>query len=485
MIQISDLLKNVSTEKIDGSVNKSVYALTFDSRRVTKGAIFFAVIGENTDGHKFAQQAADSGAVAVVVSNNQTYKDTTTIQVKDTAVAMGCVAGNYYGNPSKDLQLVGITGTNGKTTTASLLYKLFLDMGYKTGLISTVANYINKKEYSTKFTTPDPITLNRLLRQMVDKGCKYCFAEISSHALEQKRVHGLHFKGAVFTNITHDHLDYHKDFKSYIYAKKKLFDALPKDSFALINADDKNADVMLQNCKAKPYKYAMRTLADFKTSLLESSFEGMKLEMNDTEVWTLMAGDFNAYNITAVFGTAVLLGLRKRDIYTKISAFTPVRGRLETINLSGITAIIDYAHTPDALKNVLHTINAVKTPNQILITVIGTGGNRDRTKRPKMASIAHTNSDKLILTSDNPRNEKPTDIINDMLEGLTKEEEASTLNISDRKEAIKTAVLLASKDDIILIAGKGHETYQEIKGIRSQFDDKEIVTEFLNIKQTQ
>lgn len=483
MKQLKELLKYTKVESIHGIADVSVHALTSDSRRINKGAAFFALKGENFDGHDFVPAAAEAGASVVVVSNARVYEGVTTVCVNDTAEAMGNMARVYYDDPTSKLKLIGITGTNGKTTTATLLYKLFMQLGYKTGLISTVANYVEEKKLQTKYTTPDVLALNRLLRQMSDTGCQYCFAEISSHALEQKRTAGLKFAGAVFANITHDHLDYHKTFKNYIYAKKKLFDNLDEDAFALVNADDRNADVMLQNCKARKHKFAVKSIAEFQSRIIENSFEGMKLEIDEREVWTLLSGEFNAYNITAVYAAARLLGVRKQELLPLISAFTPVRGRMESFNINGITAIVDYAHTPDALENVLRTIQDVKTPAQKLITVVGTGGNRDKEKRPKMARIAFEHSDKVIFTSDNPRFEKPTVIIEDMIAGLSPQEQSETLNIPDRKEALKTAVMIAQTGDIVLVAGKGHETYQEIKGIRSRFDDKEILTEFLeNLK---
>ena len=483
MKQLKELLKYTKVDSIHGSDDPSVHALTSDSRRINKGAAFFALKGENFDGHDFVPAAAQAGASVAVVSNGRVYEGITTVCVSDTAEAMGNMARVYYDDPTSKLELIGITGTNGKTTTATLLYKLFMQLGYKTGLISTVANYVEEKEIQTKYTTPDVLALNRLLRQMSDAGCQYCFAEVSSHALEQKRTAGLKFAGAIFANITHDHLDYHKTFKNYIYAKKKLFDNLDEEAFALVNADDRNADVMLQNCNAQKHKFAVKSIAEFQSRIIENTFEGMKLEIDNREVWTLLSGEFNAYNITAVYAAARLLGIRRQELLPLISASTPVRGRMESFNINGITAIVDYAHTPDALENVLKTIQDVKTPAQKLITVVGTGGNRDKEKRPKMARIAYEYSDKVVFTSDNPRFENPTAIIDDMIEALSPQQQSETLNIPDRKEALKTAVMLAQAGDIVLAAGKGHETYQEIKGIRSRFDDKEILTEFLeNLK---
>lgn len=482
MKQLRELLKYTNVKAVHGPEDVSVAALTFDSRRITKGAAFFALKGENFDGHDFVPDAAIAGASVVVVSNDTVCEDVTTVQVKDTAVALGTMARAYYDDPTQKLKLIGITGTNGKTTTATLLYKLFKQLGYKTGLISTVINYADDKALPADYTTPDSLALNRLLRQMSDAGCDYCFAEVSSHALEQKRTAGLRFEGAVFTNITHDHLDYHKNFKNYIYAKKKLFDNLDKNAFALVNADDKNADIMLQNCSANIYRYALKSLVDYNTRVIENTFEGLKLEIDNREVWSLLAGEFNAYNLSAVYATARYLGARAQDILQQLSALPPVPGRMESFVIGGITGIVDYAHTPDALKNILQTITPVKTSGQKLITVVGTGGNRDKDKRPIMARIAFDNSDKLVLTSDNPRYERPELITDDMLAGLSKEEQNRVLNITDRKKALKTAVMLAQTGDIVLVAGKGHETWQEIKGIRSRFDDKEILTELLENK---
>ncbi len=479
MTILKDILEGVTVKQISGSTDKPVSALTFDSRKVSKGAVFFALKGENADGHKFIQNAINAGACAIVTEKNFNSETASCIQVENSAEAMGIMAANYYKRPSEKLQLIGVTGTNGKTTIATLLYQLFNKLGKKSGLISTVANYIAGEKSPTNHTTPDALSFNQLLQQMVNKGCEYCFAEVSSHALEQKRVAGIHFAGAVFTNITHDHLDYHKTFKNYIYAKKKLFDLLPSQAFALVNTDDKNSKVMLQNCKAKQHSYAISNPADFRVKIIESNFEGMQLELENQELWTLLSGKFNASNIAAVYGVAKLLGEETEQILPVISAFTPVQGRMETINAADRTAIVDYAHSPDALKNVLETIHAVRNAKQRIITVVGAGGNRDKEKRPVMASIVQKYSDIVILTSDNPRDENPEAIIRDMEKGLNKQGTTNVLNITDRLNAIKTAVMLSQKKDIILIAGKGHETYQEIKGIRNKFDDKETVSELL------
>jgi UDP-N-acetylmuramoyl-L-alanyl-D-glutamate--2,6-diaminopimelate ligase len=389
---------------------------------------------------------------------------------------LGEVASIFYGEPSKRLQLVGVTGTNGKTTTVTLLYRLFRNSGYKTGLLSTIAIYIDSRETETTHTTPDAITINRVLSEMVECGCDYCFMEVSSHSVVQGRIAGLHFKGGIFSNITHDHLDYHKTFDEYIKAKKGFFDSLDKDAFALINTGDRNAKVMVQNTKALVKTYAISSPADFMCRILEHSFEGMLLNIDGTETWVKFVGRFNACNLLAVYAAAILLGVEKNEILTELSMMTPVTGRFDSINLpSGVTAIVDYAHTPDALKNVLDAINDVRRDAGKLITVVGCGGNRDKTKRPEMARIGVENSDRLILTSDNPRFEKPEDIVEDMKAGLNTAQLSQTLCIVNRKEAIKTALMIANKGDIILIAGKGHENYQEIEGVKHHFDDKEIV----------
>lgn len=451
-----------------------------NSKAVKPGYLFVAVKGTNTDGHKYIDSAVKQGAVAVVCNDFpvDTKKDVTYVKVKDTSYALGNIASNFYDNPSEQLKLVGITGTNGKTTVATLLYKLFMALGYKTGLISTVVNKISNRSVEATHTTPDAVSVNALLRQMADAGCDYVFMEVSSHAIVQQRIAGLTFAGGVFTNITHDHLDYHKTFKEYIKAKKAFFDGLPKQAFALTNTDDKNGQVMLQNCKARKYTYALKTLADFKAKIIENSFEGLQLNINGYDVYSLLVGEFNAYNLLSVFAVATLLGIPEEESLTQLSTLKGAEGRFDIVrSTEGVIAVIDYAHTPDALKNVLETINAIRTGNEQLITVVGAGGNRDKTKRPEMADIASQLSTKLILTSDNPRFENPQAILDDMIAGVDVVNKRKTLVIADRKEAIKTACMMANEGDIILVAGKGHEKYQEIEGIKHPFDDREVITE--------
>ncbi len=483
MRKIEDILKNIEVVSISGSTDISVSGIEFDSRNVSEGSLFVAVKGNSSDGHDFISSAIESGAVAVICEripyeyNNHICR----IKVEDSARALGIAASNFFDNPSSSLRLIGITGTNGKTTIATLLFRMFRDLGYKSGLFSTVCNYINGKELPATHTTPDPLQLNRLLAEMVDEGCDYAFMEVSSHSAEQQRIAGLVFAGGIFTNLTHDHLDYHKTFDNYLAAKKKFFDTLPVNSFALVNADDRNGRVMLQNCKAVHHTYSVRSMADFRCNILEQSFEGMELKIDDEDVWTRFIGDFNASNLLAVYAASVLLGADKKEILTIISKLMPVAGRLELINSTdGISGIVDYAHTPDALLNVISTINRIREDVFQLITVVGAGGDRDRTKRPKMAAISAEGSSKVILTSDNPRTEDPEKILDEMEEGITPDLKRKTLRITDRREAIKTAVMLASSGDVILVAGKGHETYQEIMGVKYHFDDREeLKTAFL------
>jgi len=405
----------------------------------------------------------------------------TYVRVSDSSEALGLMASAFYGNPSSNLKLVGVTGTNGKTTTATLLYRIVGMLGFKAGLLSTVVNQVVDEQIPTTHTTPDPIELNRLLRRMVDAGCSYCFMEVSSHAVVQKRIAGLTFAGGIFTNITHDHLDYHKTFDEYIRAKKMFFDQLPSESFALVNADDRNGMVMVQNTKAKVSTYALHSIADFRCRVVESHFDGMLLNMDGLEVWTRLIGEFNAYNLLAIYASLLLLGFDKTDVLLQLSMVNSVSGRFEYVSSSGgITAVVDYAHTPDALVNVIETIKKIKSSGQRLITVVGAGGNRDKTKRPVMARVAVQNSDLVILTSDNPRFEEPEDIINDMKAGVDEEFTKKLVTIVDRHEAIRTACLLANKEDIILVAGKGHENYQEVKGVKHHFDDKEVLAEIFN-----
>lgn len=458
-----------------GNTEKKISKIVFDSRKTEKDSLFVAVRGSRTDGHDYIPDALDAGAKAVVCERLPEKPDPgiSWIVTDDSAKALGQLSSNFFGNPSRMLKLVGITGTNGKTTIATLLYRLFTGLGYKCGLFSTVCNYVVNRELPATHTTPDPVQLNRIMAQMTEEGCDYAFMEVSSHALDQQRTAGLVFAGGIFTNLTHDHLDYHKTFDNYLAAKKSFFDLLPSDAFALVNADDRNSSVMLQNCKARHYTYSTRGMADFRCSIIEESFEGMGLRIMGNEVWTRFIGDYNASNLLAVYSASELLKAKKPEILTLISDLKPVPGRLEVIRIADITGIVDYAHTPDALVNVLDTINRIREGNIKLITVIGAGGDRDKTKRPIMAAISAERSTKLILTSDNPRTEDPEKILDDMEAGIDPGFVNKTLRISNRREAIKTAVMLAEKGDVILVAGKGHETYQEIMGTRHHFDDRE------------
>lgn len=462
-----------------------VSGLCFDSRAVKPGDVFVATRGTAVDGHDFIAKAVEQGAVAVVCETwpENRAEGVVYVQTTDSAEALGVMASNFYGRPSQQLTLVGVTGTNGKTTIATLLYQLFRSLGYKVGLLSTVCNYVDDEAVESTHTTPDALELNALLARMVAAGCEYAFMECSSHAIDQRRIAGLRFRGGIFTNLTRDHMDYHKTVDNYLKAKKRFFDDLPRDAFALTNLDDKNGEVMLQNCAAQKKTYSIRTLADFKTRVLESSFEGMLLEMNGREISLPFVGRFNASNLTAVFGAAVLLGFDEDEILCRLSALHAVSGRFETIvSPSGVTAIVDYAHTPDALANVLATINDVRLGKGTLITVVGCGGNRDKGKRPMMAREAVNASNRVILTSDNPRDEEPQAILDDMLAGLDDEQKRCVLVIADRREAIKTAAALAQRGDVILVAGKGHENYQIVKGVKHHFDDHEEVRNALNIK---
>ncbi len=480
---LSKLLKHIEVEKINGKVDVEVHSIQFDSRKVLQGSLFIATRGVNSDGHNYIESSLKSGAIAVICEEfpKELQENVSYVLVKNSSEAIGLIASSWYDFPSAKLTLVGITGTNGKTTTATLLYQLFRKLGYKTGLLSTVKNYINDEIVEATHTTPDAVSLNELLTKMVSAGCEYVFMEVSSHAVEQRRIAGLQFDGAVFTNLTRDHIDYHLTFENYLKAKKRFFDHLGKDAFALTNVDDKNGMVLLQNTKATKYTYSLRTIADFKTRILEDSFDGMVLNMNEKEVHVSFIGHFNAYNLTAVFGTACLLGQDELEVLRILSLLQSVSGRFETIKSpTGFTVIVDYAHTPDALENVLKTINEISQGKGKLITVVGTGGNRDKGKRPIMAREAVNGSWKTIFTSDNPRDEEPEDILNDMLEGLNPTQKQQVITIVDRREAIKTACLIAQKDDIVLIAGKGHEDYQIIKGVKYHFDDKEEVNKIIN-----
>ena len=483
-MKLNELLKKIQPVDIIGSTDKEIAGVCIDSRQTEQGYLFMAMRGTQTDGHTYIPAAIGKGAVAVLCEElpQELAGDVTYIRVKDSEEAVGLVATTFYGDPTDKMELVGVTGTNGKTTVATLLYHTFRYFGYKVGLISTVCNYIDDQPVPTEHTTPDPITLNRLLGQMADAGCKYAFMEVSSHSIAQKRISGLRFAGGIFTNLTRDHLDYHKTVENYLRAKKKFFDDLPKTAFSLVNLDDKNGLVMTQNTRSHVYTYSLRSLADFKGKVLESHFEGMLLDFNNRELAVHFIGRFNAYNLLAVFGAAVLLGKREEDVLIALSTLHPVAGRFDAVRSpQGYTAIVDYAHTPDALANVLNAIHGVLEGRGKVITVVGAGGNRDKGKRPLMAQEAARQSDRLIITSDNPRFEEPQDIMNDMLAGLSKEDLQKTLAIADRREAIRTACMLAQKGDVVLVAGKGHEDYQEIKGVKHHFDDKEEVKKAFNV----
>ena len=480
-MKLNDLLKNIKPLNIVGNTDKDIKGINIDSRKIEQGHLFVAMKGTQTDGHKFIEKAIELGSSAVLLEDmpaETTEKDVTYIQVKSTEDAVGKVATTFYGDPSHQLKLVGVTGTNGKTTVATLLYNMFRKFGHKVGLLSTVCNYIDDKEVPASHTTPDPIELNALLARMVAEGCEYAFMECSSHAIHQRRIGGLKFAGGLFTNLTRDHLDYHKTFENYRNAKKAFFDGLPKDAFAITNADDKNGMIMVQNTKATVKTYSIRTLADFRARILECHFEGMYLEIDGREVGVQFIGKFNVSNLLAVYGAAIMLGKKPEDVLLVLSTLHSVNGRLEPIHSpEGFTAIVDYAHTPDALANVLNAIHEVLDGKGHVITVCGAGGNRDKGKRPLMAQEAVRQSDKVIITSDNPRFEEPQDIINDMLAGLNEQQMRKVISIVDRKEAIRTACMMAQKGDVVLVAGKGHETYQEIKGVKHHFDDKEVLHE--------
>ena len=483
-MQLQDVLYGVAIINLSGSTNREISTLTFDSREVQQDALFFAVKGTLSDGHQFIAQTIAAGASVIICEEIPTDINAavTYIQVADSSVALGIMASNYYGNPSAALKLVGITGTNGKTTIATILFKLFRELGFNTGMISTVQNQINEEIIPATHTTPNPLALNKLLRQMVDAGCTYCFMEVSSHSVVQHRIEGLTFVGGVFSNITHDHLDFHKTFDNYIKAKKGFFDSLPKTAFALTNADDKNGMVMLQNTKASKKTYALKQLADYKARIIENRFSGLNLDIDHVDVFFKLVGSFNAYNLLAVYGTALLLEQDKLNVLTILSNLSGAEGRFDYVsNSKQIIGIVDYAHTPDAVQNVLTTIQDIRKGTEQVITVIGCGGDRDKTKRPVMAQVACDWSDKVILTSDNPRTENPNQILEEMEAGVSPTNKRKTLIIADRKEAIKTACHLAKPGDIILIAGKGHEKYQDINGVKYHFDDKEVLTEQLNL----
>ena len=482
-MKLNELLKNVEILNILGDTEVEITGVNIDSRKIREGHLFIAIPGTQTDGHKFIPKAIELGAAAILCENIPDNQEpgVTYIAVKSTEDSVGKVATQFYGDPSSKLKLVGVTGTNGKTTIATLLYNMFRKFGHKCGLLSTVCNYIEGEAIPADHTTPDPIELNHLLAQMVEAGCEYAFMECSSHAIAQKRIGGLRFAGGIFTNLTRDHLDYHGTFENYRDAKKAFFDGLDKDAFAITNADDKNGAVMVQNCKAQIKTYSTRTMADFKAKIIECHFEGMYLDINGKEVGVQFIGKFNVSNLLAVYGAAVMLGKKPEDILIVLSTLKSVNGRLEPIHSpEGYTAVVDYAHTPDALENVLSAIHEVLDGKGKVITVCGAGGNRDKGKRPLMAQEAVKQSDKVIITSDNPRFEEPQDIINDMLAGLDNKQMKKVISIVDRREAIRTACMMAEKGDVILIAGKGHEDYQEIKGVKHHFDDKEVVREIFN-----
>ena len=483
-MKLSELLKSVSILQIVGPAETEITGVNIDSRKIEKGHLFVAIKGTQTDGHKFIAKAIELGATAILCEDmpEEKIESVSYLQVASTEDVVGQVATNFYGNPSKKLKLVGVTGTNGKTTIATLLYNMFRKFGHRCGLLSTVCNYIEDEAIAADHTTPDPIELNHLLHRMVEAGCEYAFMECSSHAIAQKRIGGLTFAGGIFTNLTSDHLDYHKTFENYRNAKKAFFDGLPKEAFAITNADDKNGSVMVQNCKANIKTYSIRQMADFRAHIIECHFEGMYLEINGREVGVQFIGKFNVSNLLAVYGAAVMLGKNPEDVLVVMSTLKSVAGRLEPIrSKDGITAVVDYAHTPDALENVLNAIHEVLEGKEgHVITVCGAGGNRDKGKRPLMAQEAVKQSDRVIITSDNPRFEEPQDIINDMLAGLTPQQMKKVVSIVDRKEAIRTACMMAQKGDVILIAGKGHEDYQEIKGVKHHFDDREVVRDIFN-----
>lgn len=482
MKNLTDLLIGLDILSLNGNSEVNIHSIVFDSRKADASTLFVAVKGTSVDGHDFISSVIEKGCKIIVVEKEVKVPEAVTVVlVKDTSIALALLATNFYENPSSKLKLVGVTGTNGKTTTTTLLHSLFSKLGHKCGLLSTVVNKIGNQEIPSTHTTPNPVALNELLSKMVAEGCTHCFMEVSSHAVHQHRITGLQFVGGVFTNITHDHLDYHKTFQEYIRVKKSFFDGLPNDAFALVNADDKNGMVMLQNTKATKHTFALKTPADFKVKVLENQFSGLVLNLCGTEVWSRLIGDFNAYNLVSVFAVSELLGEDKLEVLTILSSLESVEGRFQYVTSEkGITAIVDYAHTPDALENVLKTIDNIRTKNETVYTVVGCGGDRDTAKRPKMAAIACEMSDKVIITSDNPRSEEPKIIIEEMMSGVEGHYFKKTLSIEDREQAIKTAVSMAEKGDIILIAGKGHEKYQEIKGVKHHFDDMETVTNLFN-----
>ena len=482
---LRDILYKVGLEEVVGQTNVAITSVAFDSRKVEPHGLFVAISGTQVDGHQFIGTAIEKGAIAIVCEHlpESLVDEITYIRVNNSQEALGFIAANYFDNPSKELKLVGVTGTNGKTTVTTLLYQLFQNLDQKSGLLSTVKIMVGKEQFKATHTTPDQLTINKYLRMMVDAGCKFGFMEVSSHGIDQERIAGLQFAGAVFTNITHDHLDYHKTFNNYIRTKKRLFDGLPKQAFALLNADDKHHVVMTEHTKAKVYTFGLRNPADYKAKLIENQLDGMLLKINEHEFWTKLIGKFNAYNVTAVYAVATLLGQDALQTLTTISTMNSVEGRFQYMRaVDGTIGIVDYAHTPDALQNVLETILDVNNGQAQVITVVGCGGDRDKTKRPEMAKIATRLSDKVLLTSDNPRTEDPDAILDDMEAGLDPVQKAKSLRITDRAQAIKAASQLAQKGDIILVAGKGHETYQEINGVRMHFNDMEELGQHFKLK---
>mgnify|MGYP002631621762 CR=1 FL=1 len=484
MKRLQNILYRAGTTEIVGTTNMDITSVEFDSRKVVIGTLFIAIEGTQVDGHNFIDKAIDQGAVAIVcnILPIELKSNTTYILVKNSSEALGYIASNFYDNPSEKINVVGVTGTNGKTTIVTLLFNLFSQMGYSTGMLSTIQNKVNNQIIDSTHTTPDALKINELLNHMVEEGCEYVFMEVSSHAVVQNRITGIQFSGGLFTNITHDHLDYHGTFKEYISAKKGFFDNLPSSAFALTNTDDKNGAIMLQNTKAKKFTYGIKNMASFKGRVIENDLEGMMMKVDGIDVYSLLSGNFNAYNILAVYATAQLLGQNKEETLVGISTLKGAEGRMEVIrSKAGITAIIDYAHTPDALENIISTINSIRTHNEELITVVGAGGNRDKSKRPIMAKIASLLSSRVILTSDNPRNEDPLLILEDMKMGIDPARKNKSMIIPDRKEAITTAFNIARSGDMILIAGKGHEKYQEIAGVKHPFDDKKVISELMEI----
>ena len=484
MKKVADILSGIQDYQSTGPTDLEITGVCFDSRKVVAGNIFVAVRGTRVDGHDFIHDAIAGGCTAVVCETlpDKREKEICYIRVESAGYALGVICSNFFDQPSKKLKLIGVTGTNGKTTVATLLYRIATRLGYRSGLISTIEVLISDRSVEATHTTPDALQINRTLAEMVKEDCSYCFMEVSSHAIDQNRIAGLRFAGGIFTNLTHEHLDYHKDFRHYLNSKKIFFDNLPAASFALTNLDDRNGRIMIQNCQARAKTYSLKTISDFKGRVLESHFDGMQLKINDRDVWTTFMGEFNAYNILAVYACCLILSFDKNDVLTALSGLRPVRGRAEVVTgKSGVVTIVDYAHTPDALKNIIESVDRIRSGGQKLITVVGAGGNRDREKRPLMGSIAASGSDRVILTSDNPRDESPEAIIDEMKTGITEDEMEKVLSIVDRKEAIKTAIMLAGRGDIVLVAGKGHETYQDIAGKKIHFNDLEVIHKIMNM----